>query len=357
MQVTRKQERVIRSALDEWQTSGILSTEEHQKLADTLQGVLFDWKRLSRYAFWTAIVCLIIAVGSIFSDSALVYYLIELFSFSEIMRVISPAVIASILYFWGFKRQRNEVRWHYSTEFILFIGVMFTALFLWQLGELLDNGSGHVAPLFLVGCVIYGVVGFISRSSLVWLFFLLMLGSWFGAETGYMSGWGAYWLGMNYPIRFVFFGSGLLAACYFLRNLLVHRRLFTMSKIMGLTYLFIALWIMSIFGNYDPDIWYYTSSVNLLPWALLFGVVAVACIYISLKTDDGMLRGFGLTFLGINLYTRFFEYFWNSLHSAIFFAILAISLIMIGRKAEKIWHGIDNNSLINIDNSDKSSKE
>ncbi|MCF1957455.1 DUF2157 domain-containing protein, partial [Escherichia coli] len=88
-------------------------------------------------------------------------------------------------------------------------------------------------------------------------------------------------------------------------------------------------------------------SVNLLPWALLFGVVAVICIYISLKTDDGMLRGFGLTFLGINLYTRFFEYFWDSLHSAIFFFILAVSLILIGRKAEKIWHAVENNPIAN----------
>ncbi|MFN6887354.1 DUF2157 domain-containing protein, partial [Proteus mirabilis] len=70
------------------------------------------------------------------------------------------------------------------------------------------------------------VIGFISRSSLVWLFFLLMLGNWFGAKTGYMSGWGAYWLGMNYPIRFVLFGSALLAGCYFLQNILMRRRLF-----------------------------------------------------------------------------------------------------------------------------------
>ena len=151
----------------------------------------------------------------------------------------------------------------------------------------------------------------------------------------------------NYPIRFVLFGSALLAGCYFLQNILMRRRLFFMTKIMGLSYLFIALWIMSIFGNYDPDTWYYISSVQLLPWALLFAVVAVICIYISLKTDDGMLRGFGLTFLGINLYTRFFEYFWNSLHSAIFFFILAISLIFIGRKAEKIWHAIENSRMVN----------
>ena len=41
---------------------------------------------------------------------------------------------------------------------------------------------------------------------------------------------------------------------------------------------------MSIFGNYDPDTWYYISSVQLLPWALLFAVVKLSfCIYISLK--------------------------------------------------------------------------
>ncbi len=71
----------------------------------------------------------------------------------------------------GFRRQRRETQWHYSTEAILFLGVVFTAVALWQLGERLDNGSGHIAPLFLAGCVIYGAIGYIARSGLVWLFF------------------------------------------------------------------------------------------------------------------------------------------------------------------------------------------
>lgn len=61
---------------------------------------------------------------------------------------------------------------------------------------------------------------------------------------------------MNYPIRFVLFGGALLALCYGAQSLLRQRQLFTVSKAMGLTYLFIALWIMSIFGNYDADSWY-----------------------------------------------------------------------------------------------------
>ena len=51
------------------------------------------------------------------------------------------------------------------------------------------------------------------------------------------------------------------------------------------------------------------TAAKQLPWALLFGVAAGVCIYISLKTDDGMLRGFGLTFTAINLYTAFLREF------------------------------------------------
>jgi hypothetical protein len=338
MNVTRKQERIIRRALANWQSSGALSTAEEERLAATLKPQAFDWRRLSRYAFWTALACVLIALGSLFADSYLIAMLSSLFSHSGLLRIGVPLLLAVACYLWGFSRQRRETQWHYSTEAILFLGVVFTALMLWQIGERLDDGSGHIAPLFLFGCVIYAVVGWFGRSSLVWLFFLLALGNWFGAETGYVSGWGAYWLGMNFPIRFVMFGGVLLAACLLLSRILQRRNLFTVSKAMGLTYLFIALWIMSIFGNYDLDSWSSASHASLLPWALLFAVAAGICIYISLKTDDGMLRGFGLTFLAINLYTRFFEYFWEGLHKVVFFLILAISLAALGKYAEKIWH-------------------
>lgn len=42
MQVTRKQERVIRQALDHWQQSGELSAQQHQQLESTLQRLPFD---------------------------------------------------------------------------------------------------------------------------------------------------------------------------------------------------------------------------------------------------------------------------------------------------------------------------
>lgn len=188
MNVTRKEQRIIQRALNAWQASGELTPSDSQRLAQTMRVSPFDWRRLSRYAFWTALACVLISLGSLFADSELVAWLLSLFSHSALMRILLPALLAVVCYGWGFRRQRRETQWHYSTEAILFLGVVFTAVALWQLGERLDNGSGHIAPLFLAGCVIYGAIGYIARSGLVWLFFLLALGNWFGAETGYVSG-------------------------------------------------------------------------------------------------------------------------------------------------------------------------
>lgn len=334
MKVTRKQERIIQHTLDGWRQEGVIDAAEQQRLQQNLSVQLFDWQRLSRYAFWIALACVIIAIGSLVADE---YLMALLFNFGYVPRAIALVVIATAFYLWGFRRQKFTPDKRYSNEAILFLGVLFTALFLWQLGLALDNGSGNIAPLFLIGCVIYGAIGYFGRSGLIWLFCLLALGSYFGTATGYASSWGMYWLDMNYPIRFVLFGGVLLAACYLLKNPLQHRSLFGVSKAMGLLYLFIALWILSIFGNYDLDIWQSVRQIELLHWSLLFAAAAIACIWISLKTDDGMLRGFGLTFLGINLYTRYFELFWDDTNKVIFFLLLAISLALVGRYAEKIW--------------------
>ena len=70
----------------------------------------------------------------------------------------------------------------------------------------------------------------------------------------------------------------------------------------------------------------------------MVGLVAVAAIWHGLRHDDGASRGFGLVFLFINLYTKYFEYFWDASHKAIFFFLLAVSFWLIGSKAEALWN-------------------
>ena len=168
---------------------------------------------------------------------------------------------------------------------------------------------------------------------------MLFRSGWMGTETGYMSGWGAYYLGMNYPLRFVLFGALLTGCALALEHHPIAHRFFRATLAMGLLYLFISLWIMSIFGNYgDMRQWERVKQIELFHWSIIFGAVACGAIYHGLKYDNDMTKGFGLTFLGINLYTRFFELFWNALHKALFFALLGLSFWYIGSKAETIWN-------------------
>ncbi len=338
MQRTRKKAKIIREAVDEWASAGLLETETADRLRDSVETLWIDWKRLSSISIRIAIVCIVISVFTLLADKAIVAMLLAVLNLGAIARIIVFATIAALFFRWGIRRRQRKPDRVRTTDIIFLFGVLFVAFAIASLGEALRSESTNVSPLVLLGAVIYAGLGFLIPSRLIWIIALGCFGAWFGLLTGYVSGWGAYYLGMNYPVRFVFFGALLTGAGYVLQRIPRFAALEKSTRAIGLLYLFIALWIMSIFGNYgDMDTWYEAPQFELLHWSLLFGVAALIAIYIGLRTDDGMMRGFGITFLFINLYTRYFEYFWDTLHASLFFAIMGVSFWYIGARAERIW--------------------
>jgi hypothetical protein len=339
MDFSKKQGQFLNDTISQWETNGTITKDTAESLKKSFSIRPFDYKKLAKYSFWAAIICSVIAFGAIIAD----YYLIELikriFSSSNIVLCLIFAVLAAAIYYLGLRARQKKPEKIFSNEAIIFIGVLLTAVSIGYLGKALDTGSGHFSILFLLSTAIYAALAFWFPSKLVWLFSLLSLGSWFGAETGYVSGWGAYFLGMNYPLRFVLFGGILVAISFILKNKTKLSAFHKPTYIMGLLYLFIALWILSIFGNYDDmDSWYNTKQIELFHWGFLFALASIGAIYYGLKQDDYASRSFGITFLFINLYTKYFEYFWDAIHKAVFFIILAVSFWLIGQRAEKIWN-------------------
>jgi hypothetical protein len=281
----------------------------------------------------------IIAVGAIIADDFLIDLIKSFFTSSNLALCLLFSALAVVFYFTGLKRRQKKPEKIFSNEAIIFIGVLSTAVSVVYLGKALDSGSGHFSLLILLSTLVYGVLGIWFPSKLVWLFALLSLGGWFGTETGYVSGWGAYFFGMNYPLRFVLFGIILVGVSFAFR---LNSKLEEFQKItykMGLLYLFLALWILSIFGNYgDISGWYDVKQIELIHWGVIFGMAAIGAIVYGLKQDDRPSRSFGITFLFINLYTKFFEFFWDELHKAVFFIILSVSFWLIVSKSEKIWN-------------------
>ena len=339
MRLTKKKAKIVSTAIESWIEERQISRDQGQTLLESIETIGFDWKRTAKYSFWISIGCIIISVAAIVADDYLRELLATLFNAPAILKCPILAIIAALIYYVAVKRRMKAPEKVFSNEAISFLGVIATAASIAFFGEATDMGSGHFSILFLMAAFVYGFLGLWFPSKLIWIFALLSLGSWMGTETGYVSGWGAYYLGMNYPLRFVVFGIALSAASYFFSKWPIRKSFLGPTRIIGLLYLFIALWIMSIFGNYgDIFEWQRVPQVALFHWSLLFGLVAIAAIYHGVKQDDRMTRGFGITFLFINLYTRFFEHFWNTTHKAIIFAILALSFWYLGSKAEKIWN-------------------
>ena len=347
----RKQHGIVTRTIEKWQKDGVIDSKTAARLVDSIVVVSFDWQRAARYAFIISIFCLVIAVGAVLMDELLMQLLKRIFNAPAIVKCGFFTAVSAGIFWYGLRVRQRYPHRIYGSESVFFLGVLALAVAVFFLGVAIDTGTGHYSILFLIASVLYALLGLWFPSVLVWVFGLLSLGAWMGTETGYVSGYGAYYLGMNYPLRFVIFGAALtglgIVGQYSQAGSEVassgfRARLLSMSeqtKVIGLLYLFIALWIMSIFGNYgDMTQWEKVRQYELLHWSLLFGAVAIAAIWHGLRRDDSALRGFGLTFLFINLYTRYFEYFWNSIHKAVFFAVLAVSFWYLGSRAETIWH-------------------
>jgi len=92
--------------------------------------------------------------------------------------------------------------------------------------------------------------------------------------------------------------------------------------IFGLLYLNLSLWFLTLFG--EP-----------LGWVLVFTAAGIAQIVIGAWLHDARFTGFGIVFLAINLYTRFFEHFWDRLSAGVFFLLAGALAMALGFACER----------------------
>ncbi len=330
---------LLTQAITHWENQGIIDKPVADTLRTTYKIKGFDWMRLAKYSFWIALICGATSFGWFIIDDAFLSYIKKLYNTPDIIIAALSGIIATTLFLWSRRLKRISPEKVFSNEAVTFMAVLFTALCIAYLGKTFDNGSGHFSILFLISVLVYGILAWNMRSRLIWTFALISLASWFGSETGYQTHWGYYFLGMNYPLRFVAFGSLVVIAAFILRRQKWFAQFADVTNIIGLLYLMFSLWLISIFGNYaDIDQWWPVKQITLFYWGIIAAVVYVAFLLYGLKTNDIVAREFGITFLIILIYTKYFEYFWLQSNKPLFFAILAISFWFIGRKAEKIWN-------------------
>jgi hypothetical protein len=339
LNLDKQESKFLNNTIKYWGDEHLVDAELAQKLRDSYEVKGFDWMCLAKYSFWIALLCGMIAVGSLIIDDSIIRWLKKLYYTPDVVISIASAIMAALSFYFGRRWEKKYPEKVFSNEAIIFTGVLFTACCIAYLGKTFDNGSGHFSLLFLLSVFVYAFLAYRMDSRLIWLFALVSLGSWFGTETGYQTRWSYYFLGMNYPLRFVLFGIVLATTCYILKNKKWFQFFWELTYIVGLLYLFMSLWLLSIFGNFGSiDNWWHVKQISLFYWGIISGAVAACFLFFGLKTKDAIAREFGITFLLIFIYTKYFEYFWEHTNKTVFFSILGLSFWLIGRKAERIWN-------------------
>ena len=339
LNLDKQESEFLNNSISHWEKERLIDGDLAQKLRASYEVKGFDWMRLAKYSFWTALICGAIAVGSLIIDDRVINWLKNLYYTPDFVISIASGIIAAFFFYFGRRWERKYPEKVFSNEAIIFTGVLFTASCIAFLGKAFDNGSGDFPLLFLLSVFVYGVLAWRMGSRMIWLFAMVSLGSWFGTETGYQTRWSDYFLGLNYPLRFVLFSVVLVSSCYVLKKQKWFARFWELTYVIGLLYLFMSLWLLSIFGNSgDIDKWWHIRQISFFYWGIIAGIVASGFLLFGLKTKDTIAREFGITFLLVFIYTKYFEYFWDNTNKTVFFGILGLSFWLIGRKAERIWN-------------------
>ena len=81
--------------------------------------------------------------------------------------------------------------------------------------------------------------------------------------------------------------------------------------------------------------WFLTLFGRPLDWVLIFTAAGIAQMVVGARLHDARFTGFGIVFLAIDLYTRFFEHFWDPQSAGTFFLVAGALAMLLGYAFER----------------------
>ncbi|MCH5597317.1 hypothetical protein [Niabella ginsengisoli] len=185
---------------------------------------------------------------------------------------------------------------------------------------------------------LYGLLAIYLDSKILWVCALLALITSWATQTYAWSGDAthSYFLGMNYPLRMAFFGGLLITCAAVLQRFHQTKTFYNLTWYSSWIFFLLSGLFLSVSGNLSYDVWSAIKQGKLFMWALSYTILLIAVLLYAVKKKDDTLRDIAIIFFLLNIYTRYFEYFWDRTNKGLFFALLALSFWLIGKKAEQV---------------------
>lgn len=338
MRVNKKEAALLNDAIDQWQKENIIDGPTGERLKNSVSTYRNEFDSLTFYSFIAAVSCAILAFGALVMDEKWIERLRNFFQFSELVIGLVFAAF-SIFLIWVTKRRKRKYAYatlaneSFTILIVLSIGVA-VAYFARSFGTALS----YYGAAILVTAVFYGLAAKYLQSKILWVCMLVALISSWGAQT---YAWSAdadqsYFLGMNYPLRMTLMGALLLAATYLLRGQRWFIYFYKLTWYFCWVFFLMSALFLSVSGNLNYEVWSAIKQGQLFAWAIAFTIVMIGLTIFAFKQKDEVFRDIIIIFFLLNIYTRYFEYFWDRTNKGIFFALLALSFWLIGRKAEQL---------------------
>jgi hypothetical protein len=330
------EDEIIEKAIKRWLQRELISEETANRLRADIHPPGNNRQILATYALVACVSCGLLAFGTLVMDEKWIEAIRRKFDFSEIV-VGTMFLLLTLLFAWIAKRRKKKHGvGNAGNEAFSITIVLSMAVAIAYFGRSIGYQQGNYAPILFVAALAYGVLAYWLKVKFLWIVALVSLAGWWGAQTYYWSSGGDYFLAMNYPLRMTVFGLILVMAAGAMRKLNLLQFVEQPTQVFAWLALLISFWSLSIFGNSSSlEEWAQLRQGALWYWALIFSLALIALIVYSFKKSKTFLRDISLIFFLINIYTRYFEYFWDKTHKGLFFAILAISFWWLGRIAEK----------------------
>ncbi|OGL00323.1 MAG: hypothetical protein A3I14_16580 [Candidatus Rokubacteria bacterium RIFCSPLOWO2_02_FULL_73_56] len=383
-------ERILRESLADWRAQGLLSGEQHDRLLASVvaprasPGALAQERKLGRG------VAILINLGAlVLAAGLLVFFASNWIEFGRAAKIASLFGLTLFFYLAGFELGQ-EGRWRFPAlgVALVFLGCAMFGVDVVLLALIYDLTAEHAWSL-LLDWAVWLSVAYLMRSRLILFLGLAGVTAWFGAEIGYS--WGGYWLYLGRPFHFVALGACLLAVAG-LHAWRGQRGFAASYALVGLLLVYLSTLILSIFDlqrsvRVDPStapavVWLLLAGpfvfalaalaaihlgwrraaltdppvlvVLLLVVLLVLGSVIAATpeprqvwfillltlltaagVYLGIAWESPVFLNTGLVFFAVNVYTRFYEYFWDAMPKSLFFIVGGSTLILGGVWVER----------------------
>lgn len=316
----------ILKELKKWNKANIITNEQLEILSKKYKDDYIDWHIIIKSIMISGIIMVSIAFISFISFYIFSIYFIA-FLFTALF--LSGFIIDEIL----------KIKYIYlpkTSSAITALSSIFLSADIFTISYIITHNKDNFILLSLISIILFFIIAYIKKNYAVLSMAIIGLITWYGFEGFDIS---SIDLRLNNYIRFIITSIFIFLIGITDINRKLGEKYFKFSIIyytIGLLYMNIILAIMSVLGNSNKIIILKPHSNELIIYSIVFLLSNIITLIIGCKLKISLIVKYSIFFIILNIYIRYFEYFYLKMNTWIFFLILGLSTILIGIIIERI---------------------